>query len=315
MRSESDYRTCVLDKHSSFGGRFLVGAVVMQGIYKIENKSNGKRYIGSTNNIQKRWREHRSLLKRGGHFNDHLQKSWDKYGSGSFSFDIIFVVDSEEDLFLYEQWYLDVLKPEYNMAKAADNPMRGVAMSEEHKRKISKARIGKYSGKDSPVWGTKLSPERKKKISMANRGEKCSGSKLTKEDVVSLRERAKDNNPVDVENLANLYDVSLSTIKRAIVGATWKHLPGAVPNFNRSIIESRKKERMRRKAQINALKRSSLTSKDIIAIREEYKTSDVTQAGLARKYNTRSELVCRIVNKVRFEFVTKEWIDDTEDVL
>ena len=34
----------------------------MIGIYKIENIINNKVYIGSSNNIERRWKEHKRLL-------------------------------------------------------------------------------------------------------------------------------------------------------------------------------------------------------------------------------------------------------------
>ena len=46
----------------------------MIGIYKIENKVNGKVYIGQSIDIEKRWKEHISCLNNRTHHNDYLQK-------------------------------------------------------------------------------------------------------------------------------------------------------------------------------------------------------------------------------------------------
>lgn len=59
------------------------------GIYKIENKVNGKVYIGSSNSIKRRWQKHKALLRHGKHQNSHLQAAWDKYGEDNFSFSVI----------------------------------------------------------------------------------------------------------------------------------------------------------------------------------------------------------------------------------
>lgn len=61
----------------------------MIGIYKIENKVNGKVYIGQSNNIEVRWTNHRSELKHNCHHNKILQRAWNKYGSENFDFIII----------------------------------------------------------------------------------------------------------------------------------------------------------------------------------------------------------------------------------
>lgn len=61
----------------------------MIGIYKIENIINGKCYIGQSINIKRRWEIHRSELKNNTHYNQYLQKAWNKYGENSFNFSII----------------------------------------------------------------------------------------------------------------------------------------------------------------------------------------------------------------------------------
>lgn len=61
----------------------------MIGIYKIENNTNGKIYIGQSVNIQRRWCCHKSELNCNTHPNKHLQSSWNKYGEKSFTFSII----------------------------------------------------------------------------------------------------------------------------------------------------------------------------------------------------------------------------------
>lgn len=61
----------------------------MIGIYKIENKVNGKVYIGQSVNIEKRWNAHRCELLRNAHYNEHLQRSWNKYGEDKFDFILI----------------------------------------------------------------------------------------------------------------------------------------------------------------------------------------------------------------------------------
>ena len=49
---------------------------------------------------------------------------------------------------------------------------KGKKLSEEHRRKMSEARIGRFAGKDHPFYGKELSGEHKRKISLANRGKR-----------------------------------------------------------------------------------------------------------------------------------------------
>lgn len=59
------------------------------GIYKIENIKNNKPYIGSSNNIERRWSEHIRQLNKGEHHSIKLQRAWNKYGQNNFEFEIL----------------------------------------------------------------------------------------------------------------------------------------------------------------------------------------------------------------------------------
>ena len=59
---------------------------VLCGIYCIENIINGRKYIGLSRDINRRWLEHRSELNRGTHINNYLQSSWNIYGEDAFKF-------------------------------------------------------------------------------------------------------------------------------------------------------------------------------------------------------------------------------------
>ena len=55
-------------------------------IYYIDCSKNMKGYVGcTTNSINKRWGQHKYLLKKGTHPNTALQEDWDKYGESAFS--------------------------------------------------------------------------------------------------------------------------------------------------------------------------------------------------------------------------------------
>ena len=59
------------------------------GIYALKNVVNGKRYIGKSENIEKRCLSHFNKLRRGDHVNAHLQASYDKYGIESFISEVL----------------------------------------------------------------------------------------------------------------------------------------------------------------------------------------------------------------------------------
>ncbi len=68
----------------------------MIGIYLITNNVNGKRYVGQSVNTTHRIWEHKRKLKTRIHANEHLQRAWNKYGEGAFSFEVIETCDKEE---------------------------------------------------------------------------------------------------------------------------------------------------------------------------------------------------------------------------
>lgn len=119
----------------------------IQGIYKIENKVTKKIYIGSSYDISRRWTDHIYLLNKGIHHSVHLQNSWNKYGSSSFTFEIL---EECSNILEREQYYLntllkadeyikslntDFLKLGYNIKPTVENN-KGYKHSEETLKKI-----------------------------------------------------------------------------------------------------------------------------------------------------------------------------------
>ncbi len=141
---------------------------MISAIYSITNIINGKRYIGSTIDLKKRWRCHYNYLHNIKHPNPHLQNAWSKFGERCFVFEVLEYVQDVADLITTEQYYLDwmnVCDPKYgyNIRLKADS-MLGTKRSDEVRRKLSKSHIGK------PVHGGKHTEESKKKIGLASKG-------------------------------------------------------------------------------------------------------------------------------------------------
>ena len=86
----------------------------MSGIYKIVNIVNNKLYIGSSKNINDRWIKHKRQLRSNTHHNIHLQRSWNKYGSDNFKFEIVENVD-ESLLMSREEYWINYTKADYNI--------------------------------------------------------------------------------------------------------------------------------------------------------------------------------------------------------
>ena len=131
------------------------------GVYRwvYENKS----YIGSSTNLRRRIFTYYSLKYLSLWKNSIIGKALLKYGYSSFRFEILEYCEPEKCL-EREQYYLDLLKPEYNILKKAGSSL-GFKHSEETVIKISTASKGNQKAK-----GLKHSEETKAKISVANKG-------------------------------------------------------------------------------------------------------------------------------------------------
>lgn len=86
------------------------------GVYQITCIENGLIYIGSSKNIEQRWKNHRRELRLNRHNNMFLQADWNKYGENAFTFEILEQC-KEEERYNLEQQYLDKLLPFYRTGK------------------------------------------------------------------------------------------------------------------------------------------------------------------------------------------------------
>jgi group I intron endonuclease len=142
------------------------------GIYQIINIINEKKYIGSSNNLNKRWRDHRNSLRMNEHHNILLQRIYNKYGDKTLKFSILEEINDPQELLKKEQFYIDLINPEYNVCKTAGSPL-GYKHTEETKEKMRKPKSEETKKKMSKSQkGKILSEETKKKMSISRTGEK-----------------------------------------------------------------------------------------------------------------------------------------------
>lgn len=79
----------------------------MMGIYQITNNINGRKYIGSAQDVMKRWGQHLSNLRYKTHHSYKLQNDWNQYGISDFSFSLLEIVQNKNNLLHREQEYID----------------------------------------------------------------------------------------------------------------------------------------------------------------------------------------------------------------
>jgi group I intron endonuclease len=133
----------------------------MIGLYAIQNTHTQQAYVGSSNDIKRRIKEHKTDLKKARHHCAYLQNSWNKHGSASFEIKQIAHADSHAIAKELEQAFLDCFFHDlYNT-----NPQAVGAAS------------GEFSAAKRPDWHMKtvmqrLSAEERKAIYGKTKGTK-----------------------------------------------------------------------------------------------------------------------------------------------
>lgn len=114
-------------------------------------------YIGSSNNLSSRFSDHTKGIRS----NILLQNAINKYNLQDFIF-IVFEYCDVEKLVSREQFYLDCLKPEYNILTVAGSSL-GYKHTEES--------LAKMSGANHHFFGQTHKPEAKALMSEAKAGQ------------------------------------------------------------------------------------------------------------------------------------------------
>lgn len=197
------------------------------GIYKILNIANCKIYIGSAKNFYKRWNLHRSDLINNKHPNRYLQFAWNKQGEWFFKFEIIEIVDDPIKLIEREQYWIDLLAPEYNICKIAGSNL-GIKYSEESKKKMSAWQIGRKMSDEARARmsvsakghirnrGRIISEEGRLNMSLAHKGKKPSEETKIKLSLAKIGNKSHTGRQFSEEHKRNL-SISKKGKKRVIV--------------------------------------------------------------------------------------------------
>lgn len=144
-------------------------------IYAIFNIADDKCYIGQTYNKPKRFKEHIKTLNSQAHCNLFLQRAWLKHGQKSFIFVVLENLISIDNLTEREQYWIDKLKPDYNLAPVAGSQF-GYKHTAEARANMSNAHKGK-----------KFSAETKLKMSKSKMGNKFNTGRKQSAEEIEIR--------------------------------------------------------------------------------------------------------------------------------
>lgn len=151
------YPNMEIDKH-----RILCDNKRKSGIYRITNLTNTKTYIGSSNDLNVRFRvyfNNNCLI----YSNMPIYKAILKYGCSSFTLDILEYCE-KDILIIREQYYFDLLKPEYNVLKIA-----GSSLGFKHSLKTRAQMSLNNTGVNHPLYGKNHTHDTKIKLGKVKR--------------------------------------------------------------------------------------------------------------------------------------------------
>jgi group I intron endonuclease len=194
-------------------------------VYKITNTINGKFYVGKTiQSLAHRFSVHKVNSRNG---NTYLYRSIRKHGKENFIVEVIDTASSVEELNEKEVYYIEKLKPEYNMTKGGDGG--DTSSSPNWKNKLENGELslkgadhpnwGKF-GEDHPRYGKKMSDEQKIAFSEAHKKKWANNKERKDKARIRLLENNHKSKPITYMSVAYK---SIAEAKR-LTGKTEYHI-------------------------------------------------------------------------------------------
>lgn len=189
------------------------------GIYQIRNLVTGRVYIGQTGErFLRRYWHHRWKLMHGEHDNPYLQKAFQRYGTDSFVFEVLAVLDDKDLLDSEEIRYIDLAEKKYNICRGGGG-LRGYRMKEE-----TKALIGDANRKH--MLGKKHTEETKQKMSQSRTGKPYTKYRSTTVFTPELVRKAKKMliSGATINGVSETLDISYHAVNALVSLNTWNDI-------------------------------------------------------------------------------------------
>lgn len=232
-------------------------------IYLITNKVNGLKYVGQSIDVISRWSAHCRDSEIA------IDKAIQKYGVENFKIEIIEENVPENELDEREIYWIDFY-----------NTYKGKGYNQDAGGKVMRGQYNPMYGKrgeKSPWWGRKHTKKTREKISnnhadvSKNNNPKA---KITEKLGEKIYKEYRNTN-IKLKELANKYNLGLTTVKRVVYGRHWTT------------------KKFGEKEKEFEWKSSPSLSKKII---KEYYNTNQSQYDLANKYGLNQGMISEIVN-------------------
>ncbi len=291
------------------------------GIYQILNTVNGKIYVGSSVNLQKRYMSHLCELNKNNHSNKHLQRAWNKYKEHNFDFEILQLVKNPKSLIECEQFWIDKTncvnqKYGYNSSPTAGNTL-GVKFSEETKKTMSVKRKGRKLSKKhiqqiiKSNTGRKHTEETKKKMSEIAMNNPLRSSMMTGEKNPFYGKKHTQESREKMSKSHIGVELSAETKKKMSMAATGrivsKETRDKLSIINKGkILSEEAKLKMsiaKRGDKSPTVKLNKLQIKIIRSLKKDWKNKLFTLKDLSDYFNIDSTVISKIMNNKIWKYI------------
>lgn len=203
----------------------------MYQIYKITNQKNGMVYIGSSIEVERRWRQHKeaSINEKDHHYNYPLMIAFREFGIANFTFEVIDTLPDHQAMIKAEHdWIVKencVVPNGYNQTHQTDSPLLDPAIA----KKMSDTKRVKYGKRVCEidenknileVWDSLAEAGEKTGLDRFKISDVCNGKRLTTGNRVFRFLDEADNILIPVEKVNQVQTNRITKASKKVVKMT-----------------------------------------------------------------------------------------------
>lgn len=203
----------------------------MYQIYKITNQKNGMVYIGSSIEVERRWRQHKeaSINEKDHHYNYPLMIAFREFGIANFTFEVIDTLPDHQAMIKAEHdWIVKencVVPNGYNQTHQTDSPLLDPAIA----KKMSDTKRAKYGKRVCEIdenknileiWDSLAEAGEKTGLDRFKISDVCNGKRLTTGNRVFRFLDEADNIIIPVEKVNQVQTNRITKASKKVVKMT-----------------------------------------------------------------------------------------------
>jgi len=203
----------------------------MYQIYKITNQKNGMVYIGSSIEVERRWRQHKeaSINEKDHHYNYPLMIAFREFGIANFTFEVIDTLPNHQEMIKAEHdWIVKencVVPNGYNQTHQTDSPLLDPVIA----KKMSDTKRVKYGKKVCEIdenknileiWDSLAEAGEKTGLDRFKISDVCNGKRLTTGNRVFRFLDEADNILIPVEKVNQVQANRITKASKKVVKMT-----------------------------------------------------------------------------------------------